>query len=105
MGEMLPFMFDRVNNVFTPLVKHLQRSVPEYFLHNFYMTTSGFFTDPLLLLALQIMGVDRILFAVDYPFSTNEQGRAFLESTSLSPLDKEKICHLNAERLLKLLEF
>ncbi len=104
MGEMIPFMLARINNVFSPLTKQLQRSVPEYFLQNFYITSSGFFTDPPLLLALQTVGADRILFSVDYPFSTNEQGRAFLDSASLSPADKEKISHLNAERLLKIAE-
>jgi uncharacterized protein len=71
-------------------------------LQNFYITTSGFFTDPPLLLSLQTVGADRIIFSVDYPYSTNEQGRVFLESASISPADKEKISHLNAERLLKL---
>ena len=102
MGEMLPFMLARINDVLTPVAKHLQHTVPEYFLQNFYITTSGFFTDPPLLLALQIMGADRIIFSVDYPYSTNEQGRVFLDSPSVSPADKEKISHLNAERLLKL---
>jgi uncharacterized protein len=104
MGEMIPFMLARINNVLTPVAKNLQRKVPEYFLQNFYITTSGFFTDPPLLLALQIIGADRIIFSVDYPFSTNEQGRAFLDGASISPADKEKISHLNAERLLKLAE-
>ena len=102
MGEMLPFMLARIQDVITPMAKQLQRPVPEYFLQNFSITTSGFFTDPPLLLALQIMGADRILFSVDYPYSTNEQGRAFLDSASISPADKEKISHLNAERILKL---
>jgi uncharacterized protein len=102
MGEMLPFMLERIDNTLTPLAKHLQRRVPEYFVQNFHITTSGFFTASLLLLALQVMGADRIIFAVDYPFSANEQGRAFLESASISPADREKIAHLNAERLLRL---
>ena len=102
MGEMIPFMLARINSTLTPLAKHLQRSVPEYFLQNFFITTSGFFTDPPFLLALQIMGADRMLFSVDYPYSTNEQGRVFLDNASISPADKEKISHLNAERLLKL---
>lgn len=102
MGEIIPFMLARINNVLTPVAKHLQRTVPEYFLQNFHITTSGFFTDPPLLLALQVTGADRIIFSVDYPYSTNEQGRAFLDSASISPADKEKISHLNAERLLKL---
>ena len=102
MGEMIPFMLARIHDTLTPMSKHLQRLVPDYFLHNFHITTSGFFTDPPLLLAMQVMGADRIIFSVDYPFSTNEQGCAFLDHASISPADKEKIGHLNAERLLKL---
>jgi uncharacterized protein len=102
MGEMIPFMLARIDDMLAPLAKQLQHPVPEYFLHNFHITTSGFFTDPPLLLAMQVMGADRIIFSVDYPFSTNEQGRAFLDHASLSPADQEKISHLNAERLLGL---
>ncbi len=102
MGEMIPFMLARSNNVLMRVAKHLQHTVSEYFLQNFSITTSGFFTEPPLLLALQVIGADRIIFSVDYPYSSNEQGRAFLDSASISPADKEKISHLNAERLLKL---
>jgi uncharacterized protein len=102
MGEMIPFMLARINDMLAPLAKQLQHPVPEYLLHNFHITTSGFFTDPPLLLTMQVMGADRILFSVDYPFSTNEQGRAFLDHASISPAEKEKISHLNAERLLGL---
>lgn len=102
MGEMIPFMLSRIDDWLTPMTKQLQHPVSEYFLHNFHITTSGFFTDPPLLLALQVMGADRIMFSVDYPFSTNEQGRAFLDHISISLEDKEKISHLNAERLLRL---
>lgn len=102
MGEMIPFMLGRIDDRFTSDARHLQRPVPDYFLQNFTITTSGFFTDPPLLLALQIVGADRIMYSVDYPYSTNERGREFLDRTSISPLDKEKISHLNAERILKL---
>jgi uncharacterized protein len=102
MGEMIPFMLARINNVLTPVARNLQHPVPNYFLQNFFITTSGFFTDPPLLLAMQIIGADRIIFSVDYPYSTNQQGRAFLDSAPISPADKEKVSHLNAERLLKL---
>jgi uncharacterized protein len=102
MGEMIPFMLARIDDTLTPMAQHLQQPVPEYFLRNFHITTSGFFTDPPVLLAMQVMGADRILFSVDYPFSTNEQGRAFLDHVPISPTDKEKISHLNVERLLSL---
>jgi predicted TIM-barrel fold metal-dependent hydrolase len=71
-------------------------------LQHVFITTSGLFTDPPLLLVLQTVGADRIIFSVDYPYSTNEQGRAFLDHAPLSPADKEKISYRNAERLLKL---
>ena len=100
MGEMIPYMLARIDEQITPAARHLELPVPAYFLRNVYITTSGFFTDPPLLLALQVVGADRIMFSVDYPFSTNEQGRAFLDHAAISPADKEKISHLNAERLL-----
>ena len=48
------------------------------------------------------LGIDRILFSVDYPYSDNRDCKRFLENLPISPADKEKIAHLNAERLLKL---
>ncbi len=102
MGEMIPFMLARVGDQLTPIARHLQRPVPDYFLSNFTITTSGFFTDPPLLLAIQVLNIDRIIFSVDYPFSTNEQGRTFLDNAPIGTAEKEKISHLNVERLLKL---
>jgi predicted TIM-barrel fold metal-dependent hydrolase len=102
MGEMIPFMLDRSNNVLTQFARNLQHPVAEYFLRNFYVTTSGFFSDPPLLMTMQVIGADRIIFSVDYPYSTNEQGRTFLDRVAISPADKEKISHGNAERVLKL---
>ena len=102
MGEMIPFMLARIDNTLTPAAKNLQRKVSDYILQNFYITNSGFFTNPPFLLALQTLGADRIIFSVDYPYSSNESGRAFLDNLPVSPADKEKISYLNAERLLKL---
>ncbi len=45
---------------------------------------------------------ERILFSVDYPFSSNEVGVKFLDSLPISSEDKEMIAHGNAERLLNL---
>ena len=49
------------------------------------------------------MGIDRIMFSVDYPFSPNTKGRVFLDS--LNPISNDrraKLVHGNAERVLKL---
>ena len=47
-------------------------------------------------------GIDRIMFSVDYPYASNMKGRAFLDRLSLAPADMAKLCHANADALLKL---
>jgi predicted TIM-barrel fold metal-dependent hydrolase len=102
MGEDLPFSIARADSILARGANHLQRRVADYFCENFYLTTSGYFTVPPLLCALQVVGADRILFSVDYPFSPNAEGRDFLDSLPVSPSDLAKIAHRNADRLLKL---
>ncbi len=84
------------------MTAHLQRPIAEYFTAQFYATPSGMFTLPPFLLILQILGADRIMYAVDYPFVPDQQARSFLETALISPTDREKIAHGNAEHLLKL---
>jgi hypothetical protein len=102
MGENLPFSIARADSILARGASHLQRRVADYFCENFYVTTSGYFTVPPLLCALQVVGADRILFSVDYPFSPNTEARDFLNALPVSPDDLEKIAHGNADRLLKL---
>jgi uncharacterized protein len=102
MGENLPFSIARSQAVFSRGASIIKRPVGEYFQDHFYLTTSGYFTAPPFLCMLQVVGADRILFSVDYPFSPNEIGRKFLDSLAISSEDLEKIAHRNAEKLLKL---
>ena len=100
-GEMIPFYLARTE-MLNSAAKHLQRRISDYFLEQVYVTPSGMFTLPPFLLTLQIMGADRIMYAVDYPYVADDQARTFLENAPISPADKEKIAHGNAERVLKL---
>ncbi len=77
-GEMIPFYLARVNEALSPAAKHLQRPVADYFLQQVYVTPSGMFTLPPFLLTLQIMGADRIMYAVDYPFIAGIKRERFL---------------------------
>ena len=52
--------------------------------------------------ALQTFGIDRIMFSVDYPFARDAQGQKFLSEVALAPPDMAKLCHGNADALLKL---
>ncbi len=102
MGEMLPMMMARADEVFANDVDHLKRPISQTILDQVWITTSGVFNEPPFLAALLVFGIDRIMFSVDYPYAPNAHGRAFLERVSLSPADMEKLRHGNADALLKL---
>lgn len=102
MGEGLPLFLARADEKLGPVTRALRRRVSDYFHTNFYLTTSGYFTVQPLISTAMIMGTDRLLFAVDYPYSPNSAGRGLLEMAPLAPPDLEKITHKNAERLLGL---
>ncbi len=101
MGEMIPFYLARVNAMVTPFA-NLPKQFADYFHSNIHITTSGIFTLPPFNLCLEVVGIDRLLFSVDYPYSPNEAGREFLERITLAPVDFEKFTHGNAEKLLKI---
>ena len=101
LGEGLPFLLWRINN---GLARPGQKPVAfrDIFSAHFSVTTSGFFSDPALLLCVQELGIDRILFSVDYPFEANAPGPAWLETVPLCDEDKAKIASGNAKRLLRM---
>jgi predicted TIM-barrel fold metal-dependent hydrolase len=102
MGEGLPVMLARCDQVCEAYTQHLSRPVSRTILDQVAITTSGIFSEPPFLAALLTFGIDRILFSVDYPYAPNERGRAFLQALSLAPADLEKVAHGNADRLLGL---
>lgn len=102
MGEMLPMMLDRADQVFRQDIGHLKRSVARTMLDQVWITTSGIFTEPPFLATLLTWGIDRIMFSVDYPYAPNAAGRRFLDRLSLSPADMAKLTHATADALLKL---
>ena len=103
MGEGLPMMLTRVDDVFTGATKsYLSRSVSQTILDQVWITNSGFFSLPPFLAAMASFGADRILFSVDYPYSPNKRATDYLRTLPVSPADLAKIAHGNADALLKL---
>ena len=102
MGEMLPVMLVRVDETSAADVEHLKRKPSQQILDQVWITTSGIFSQPPFIAALQTFGIDRIMFSVDYPYAQDAKGRKFLDDVSLAPADMEKLTHGNADALLKL---
>jgi len=103
MGEGLPFFYWRIGDDPARITADkLQKPVQQYFHDNFWITTSAFFRDELLRQALSVMGEDRVMFAVDYPFVSNKSGTGWLRAFDLPRTVKAKIARKNAEKLLKI---
>jgi len=101
LGESLPFSLWRIDMA---LQRPGNAPTPfrDTFRNHFWITTSGNLSTPALLCCVMEMGVDRILFSVDYPFVPNPPGVKWMDSVPLGPEDRAKILHGNAERLLRL---
>lgn len=79
----------------------LDRDISEYFRNNFYVTPSGMFDPGSLERTIELIGIDRVMFAVDYPYIPMKRGEArqFFADASLSDTDKAKIANGNWQRL------
>jgi uncharacterized protein len=103
MGEMLPMALVRTSQALSHVAK-LRQPVTAYFQSNIHLTTSGYFTQPPLRCALDVVGIDRLMFSIDYPFSPTMKGSDYLAQLEqlLIPEDLAKLTHRNAEALLNL---
>jgi 2,3-dihydroxybenzoate decarboxylase len=99
MGEGIPFLLWRINHTLH-ITGNPDFSFRDVFCEHFWITTSGFFSDPALLCSMMEMSADRIIFSVDWPWGDNKQGVDWLDSMSISAADKAKIYHGNVEKLL-----
>lgn len=104
MGEFLPFHVSRldvqIDNIVTRVA--LKKKPSEYLRKNIAITTSGVMDDNMLQAAVRAVGIDNVLFAIDYPFEKSAQAVAFLRDASLPNAQIRKIAHGNAERILRL---
>lgn len=99
-GEMVLFYLDRIDTL-TPAAK-LARPLSDYVRNNVFVTPSGIFNHRYLRWAIEIVGVERILFSTDYPFQCAPCGgaRRFLEEANLEDSDRQRIASGNWENLV-----
>jgi predicted TIM-barrel fold metal-dependent hydrolase len=101
-GEMVPWFLDRMEETLPRKATGLERTIGEYVRQNTYYTPSGMFTPAHLRFCTDVLGTDRMIYSVDYPFVGNQGARAFLENSGLPEDVRHDIAHRNAERLLRL---
>lgn len=103
LGETLPFALDRMQKrlAYTAGLD-LHKPAAQYLRDNFYVSTSGNFHTPSLLGAILEVGLDRILFAVDYPFEDTAEAVRWWDTVPISPADRTRIERGNAERVFGL---
>jgi 2,3-dihydroxybenzoate decarboxylase len=106
MGEFLPAQLFRIDIRYRDLdpaiQKQLKKLPSEYFGPNIAITTSGVFSHQALADAIQTIGIDNVLFSIDYPYESTGQAAEFMRTAPLAPADKERVAHGNAERILGL---
>ncbi len=104
LGAGLPFWIHRLNDhtQFAARRRGLKRAPQQYLRENLMVTTSGNFFTPAFLCTVMALGADNVMFSVDWPYESNRIAADWLSHLQISDQDKEKICHLNAERILHL---
>lgn len=121
MGEILPWWADRfdhrlctyknelnqiskniLKNNKLPEFKIPKLTLREYLKQNIYVTTSGWFSDSALKYVIDVMGVDRVLFSIDYPYEQQKMASDWIDNVDLPLEQKEKIAYKNAAKLLKI---
>jgi predicted TIM-barrel fold metal-dependent hydrolase len=101
LGEALPFLLWRVDNTLKRYTS-LARSFADYARDHFYVTTSGAFSNTALQCTIAELGVEKIMFSVDWPFMSNMPGRKFMDTAPIGETDRALIFGGNARKLLKL---
>ncbi len=108
-GEALPFWLfrlDYMNRSARPNLRNgatkLNRTPSEYMKENFYVTTSGMAWSPVITFLQSVLGVERVLYAMDYPYQYQLDEVAATDDVPISERDKKKLFQTNAEKVFAL---
>ncbi|HUI60799.1 MAG TPA: amidohydrolase family protein [Steroidobacteraceae bacterium] len=112
LGEALPFWLYRleymhratVNSRRYEFMRPLRRQVGDYLRENVYVTSSGMAWAPAIRFCQQVLGVDRVLYAMDYPYQFEATEVTAMDDAEFPYADREKFYQLNAQRVFKLNE-
>ena len=103
-GEMVPMMMQRFVAMFDEKIFGYKRNVGEMLRSQVWVAISGSFSLPPTQIAIATSGVDRVLFANDYPYIESQRVLEFVSALGdiVSSANYKKICQTNAEQLFKI---
>ncbi|HVJ10445.1 MAG TPA: amidohydrolase family protein [Burkholderiales bacterium] len=112
LGEGLPFWLFRLDFMHRgmvtakryPGVAGLKKKPSDYLKENVWITTSGMQWAPAILFCQQVLGVDRVLYAMDYPYQFVPEEVKVTDELPVSDADRKKLYQTNAETVFKLPE-
>lgn len=105
MGETLPFQlwrFDSRWEISNRGQMQLEHSPSTYFKRNFWCTTAGVCSDEPLRCAIDAIGLDRVMFSIDYPFENPNDAGTWIDKAPLTDTEREYVCRTNAKQLLRI---
>ena len=100
-GDLLAFYLEELDKI-PRLARTSQRPISDYFREHAYITPSGVLSRQYLSWAREVMGIDRLMFSLDYPFAprTRADVTEFLQESGLDESEKQKLAFANWEKLV-----
>jgi len=106
MGEALPYWLYRLDYMHQAGVrskryermKPLNKTIAEYMRSNVLVTNSGMAWEPAIRFAQQVVGEDRVMYAMDYPYQVEAREVRDMDNMDITPELKKKFFQTNAER-------
>ena len=110
LGEGLPYWLYRIDFMHAGIVRSdrspgarpLQRKPSEVLRQNFHYTTSGMCWEPAVMYVHQLMGADRVMYAMDYPYQVVAEEVSAMDALPMSAGDKALFFEGNARRVFGL---
>ena len=108
LGEGLAFFLQRLDNRFawenavTNRRSSLRKMPGDYIRENVWLSTSGMNVWPQIKMCMDVLGLDRVMFAVDYPFEVSQPATDAVDRAPMSDADRAAFYYGNAQRVFGL---
>jgi 2,3-dihydroxybenzoate decarboxylase len=83
-------------------MKPLKKTIAEYMRSNVLITNSGMAWEPAIKFCQEVVGEDRVMYAMDYPYQYVADEVRAMDAMDMAPELKKKFYQTNAERWFKL---